>query len=219
MTLRLLIISIIFFHSSIQVNGQTSPEQLDTLVKTYVYKLKKQGIDTFCIYQDYCAGCVYTWKAEEDKCSLKGHLYVPTYIFWLESGQTFMTKKDNCFDFSTIKIDSAPFWSFFFANEETMIKEEIKMPQYIEMKNEKEEIYTSSVAHSRHQGIKVILGQETTLYKDLDDYYFTKEIGFGQQKNINYEHNINTTLKEFQYLIANAITIQTTTTTLRKTRR
>ena len=198
------------------VVGQNSAEHLDTIVKNYINELNSTGIDTVCIYKDYCVGCIYFSKKKEDKCDADG-FYVPTYIFWLDKGQTFMTLKDNCFDYSTLKIDNDSIWQFFSAKRDIIKKEEIKMPQYIEIKNGKEETYSSSVDHSRHQDIQMIIGQNIIIDKDLDDYYFSKEIE--EQKNINYEYNINSCLKKFQLLISNTIKTATQKQKLQKTRR
>jgi hypothetical protein len=198
--------------------GQIMTEPLSLEVKNDIKELNKKGVDTFCIYQDYCVGCVYTWKTKEDKCWFTG-LFISTYIVWLDKGETFMTKKDNCFDYSTIKISNDSIWKFFFKNHAAIVRDEIKIPQHIEVKNGKKEIYSSSIDHSRHQDIRVIVRQDTLIDKDLDDYYFSKMIGFGEDKNINYEHNINTSLKEFQLVVARTIKSEAGKRKLQKTRR
>lgn len=182
------------------VNAQQSTEHLDTVVKKYVIELKNKNIDTVCIYQDYCIGCTRKWKKNEDKCNFEG-LFIPTYIFWVDKGQTFMTKKDNCFDYSVIKIPGDSIWTTFFKNQDIIKKETLKIPQYIEIKNGKEEIYSSYINHSYQQGIKIIVGTDTIIDKNIDDYYLTPKIIFTEKENINYLYNINSKLKNFQLLI------------------
>lgn len=218
MTLPRLTFIFILYASFNVVNGQTSTEHLDTLVNNYVNELKVKNIDTVCVYQDYCVGCMYRWKKDEDKCNFEG-LFISTYIFWVDKGQTFMTKKDNCFDYSIIKITNDSIWTTFFKDQDKIKKEELKIPQYIELKNGKQEIYSSTIDHSRHQGLKVITGQDTLIDKDLDDYYLTKQVGFNGQANINYEYNINSRLKNFQLLIDRTIKRMTKLNPLTKTRR
>src|SRR5690606_4497454 len=136
--------------------AQNTNERLDTLVQDFVQQLFEKNIDTVCVYQKFCVGYSITWKNEKDKCNFKG-LLVSSYIIWLDKGQTFMTKKDNCFDYSTIKFRNEPFWDFYFANKYTIAKEEIKLPQFIEVVKGEKQIMSSSIDHSCHQQIKVFL--------------------------------------------------------------
>jgi len=198
--------------------GQKSDELLNVHVKKHISDLNTKGIDTVCIYQAYCVGCLYRWENEEDECEFEG-IFISTYIFWIENGHSFMTKKDNCFDYSTQKIQNDSIWQFFFRNRDTIVKEEIKMPQFIEVKEGKEKIYSSSISHSRFQQIQIIVGRDTIINKELDDYHFSKEVGTLHQKNINYDYNINSQLKNFQLLISRSIKSATQKQKLIKTRR
>jgi len=200
------------------VQGQTSSERLDTIVASFLDELRVKGVDTFCVYQDYCVGCDYNWKSSDDRCGFEG-LFIPTYIFWLGNGQTYMTKKDNCFDYSVIKVDSDSIWQLFFTNRHIIEREEIKMPQYVEVKNGKTETYSSSIDHSWHQGIQVIIGNDTIINKNLDEYYFSKEVGNAKRKNINYEYNVNSFLNRLQALISRTIKDSIRREKLQKARR
>ncbi|MDQ2721676.1 MAG: hypothetical protein M3Z26_18250, partial [Bacteroidota bacterium] len=184
----------------------------------YVGQLQKNGIDTVCIYQDYCVGCMYSFKKDEDKCDFNGWLFLPSYIIWLDKGVTFMTKKDNCFDYSTITLSNTNFWKFYFSNKDTINNQEIKMPEFVEIKNGKEQVYFSTIDHSYHQTIKMFVGQNS-IDKDLNDYYFSKEIGVRPDKNINYAYNINSPLKKLQVILGQTIKDETKKQPLIKTRR
>jgi hypothetical protein len=214
---NLAILSVLFFSFG-TMSGQTSSEDVHALVKKYVRGLNAKGIDTVCIYEDFCIGCLYMWKKDEDKCNFKG-LFIPTYIFWSDKGQSFMTRKDNCFDYSTVKIENDSLWHFFFTNRATIEKENIKMPQYVVVENGKENVYVSSIDHSTHQGIQILLREDTLINKDLDEYYFSKEIGHEGKININYDYNVNSRLKNFQLLIARTIDTAAQKQKLNKTRR
>ena len=111
MTLRHLTIISFFLLSFMSVRGQATSKYLDTIVMNFISELRGKDVDTFCIYQEYCVGCYYKWINKEDRCDFEG-LYIPTYIFWLDTGQTYMTKKDNCFDYSTIKGENDSIWQF-----------------------------------------------------------------------------------------------------------
>ena len=197
--------------------AQNTSEELDTIVKDYVQELANRKIDTICVYQKYCVGYITTWKNDEDKCNAGG-LFVSTYIIWLEKGQTFMTKKDNCFDYSTIIFRNETFWDFYFTNKDTLAKEEIKIPEFVKIVKGKEQIYSSSIDHSCHQEIKVFVKQ-LQIEKDLDEYNFEKEIGSAKNKNINYYYNINSFLKKLQTKIEHSIKSETKTQLLTKKRR
>jgi hypothetical protein len=125
----------------------------------------------------------------------------------------------HCFDYSTIKIPNDSIWTTFFENQDTIKKEELKVPLFIEMRNGKEVFYSSTIDHSHHQGLKVIIGQYTLINKHLDDYYLIKKDGFSGQANINYEYNINSRLKNFQLLIDRTIERVTKLNPLTKSRR
>ena len=191
---------------------------VDSLANNFVLKLKGANIDTVCIYQNYCIGCIYRFN-EEDKYNFQGWLFLPTYIFWLDNGKTYMTKKDNCFDYSTISIPNNGFWKFYFKNEDTIKKEQIKAPQFKVIENGEEKIYSSTIDHSHHQNIRIIISQDTTIDKDIDEYYFEKEIGIAKNKNINYDYNVKSALNKFANLISLTIKEATKIQILSKTRR
>lgn len=209
----LLLLTLIFSSTK----AQNSSERLDTLVNEFVQQLADKKIDTVCVYQKYCVGYITSWKNDEDRCN-SGGLFVSTYIVWLDKGQTFMTKKDNCFDYSTIQFKNKTFWDFYFTNKDTLTKEEIKIPQYTEIVKGKEQTYYSNIDHSCHQEIKVFM-KTLQIDKDLDEYNFEKEIGSAKHKNINYDNNINSFLKKLQIKIEQTITNEIKINRLTKTRR
>jgi hypothetical protein len=201
-----------------RVSAQNSSEHLDTVVRTFIKSLNSKGIDTVLIYQDYCVGCVHSFKPGEDICVFKG-FFIPTYILWLDNGQTYMTKKDNCFDYSIISIRTDSVWRFLFSNKKSLDTEEIKIPQYIVITNGKEKIYSTFIDHSAHEGIALTVGIDTIINRDLDEYYFSELIASGDQKNINYSHNMNSSLKRFQLVISETIQTAIHTQQLQKFRR
>lgn len=48
-----------------------------------------------------------------------------------------MTRKDNCFDYSTVNINNDSLWQFFFKQKEKLKTEKIKMPKYTVVENGK----------------------------------------------------------------------------------
>ncbi|GAB2843238.1 hypothetical protein GCM10027043_52860 [Ferruginibacter profundus] len=200
----------------VTTQGQTTSNQVDSLVKSYISQLRERGIDTVCIYQDYCVGCEYSAAKDENICDFPGWIFLPTYIFWIDKGLSFMTKKDNCFDYSTIKIDNPKFWKLYFSNKDAIKQEQIKVPQFIEIKNGEKNIYSSIIDHSTRQNIKIITKNEV-ISKSLDDYSFSEKIGLSLKSNINYKYNSKTYLKKLQLLLDK--TVEDQTKNLIKTRR
>lgn len=220
MRIFLLILFTISFIPFRTIYGQGVSGDINTGIEIYVNELKNKNIDTVCIYSDYCAGCIDTSKKEDRACEFEG-LFVSTYIFWLDKGKTFMAKKDNCFNYSAIEIPTDSIWTFCFENQDSINQEKLKPVQNIELKNGEPVMAFSSIDHSRHEIINIIIGNDTVINKDLNDYNFAEYTGFIQQKdrNINYNYNINSRIKELQLLIERIIRRTTKANPLTKTRR
>jgi hypothetical protein len=180
------IIALSFF-CPISYGQGNSPEHLDTLVTNYVKELQSQNIDTICIYKDYCVGCVYPLKDEVDRCACS-IIYIPTYIFWINQGKTFLSKKDNCFDYSIIEIDSTSLWKVFFKNKNYIKKEKVKPFEYIVYKNNKKKVYGISIDHSIHRDFEIMINEDSFSMK-FDEFDLQKKSD--EDVNINYEHNKN----------------------------
>jgi len=183
--------------------GQLSQPQLDSLVKKYAQNLQKKGIDTVCIYNEYCIGCLFDPVNKNNLC--EGNFSsLPTYIFWKEKGKTFATRKDICFDYSTQIIANDSFWHYYFANKDKIKKEELKIPQYAEMVNGKRKIRSLNIDHSVFFQISIITRNETVT-KDINSFYFTRELGISEEPNINYEYNMQTALNNLHMRLQNII--------------
>ena len=187
-----LIFPLLLLLFAIPVYAQLSQPQLDSVVKNYTQDLKRRGVDTICVFNEYCIGCFF--YSEKDQC-LEKILFLPTYIFWKEKGKTFMTKKNACYDYSTREISNDSFWYFYLANRDKIKKEELKIPQYIEMINGKKKIQSLPVDHGVYfQIIFDIAGNSMT--KNFNSFYLTKELGEKEEHNINYEFNTKTFLNK-----------------------
>ncbi|MDR0798996.1 MAG: hypothetical protein LBN18_04460 [Dysgonamonadaceae bacterium] len=182
----LTILALLFF-VPISYGQNTSYQYLDTLVTDYVKKLQSQNIDTICVYKDYCVGCVYSIKDEADRCAYSS-IFIPTYILWINQGKTFLSKKDNCFDYSTIEIDSTALWKIFFKNQKRIKKEKVKFFEYIVYENKKKEVYSIMADHSQHHDFEMIIKGESIVMK-FDEFNLQKQSD--AEYNINYEHNKN----------------------------
>lgn len=190
----------VFFISAF---GQLSQPQLDSLVKTYARDLRKKGIDTICIYNEYCIGCLFDPAGKNNLCA-ENFSSLPTYIFWKDEGKTFATRKDICFDYSTQQINSDSFWYYYFTNKEKIKKEELKMPEYVEIVNGKKKIHSINIDHSIYFQL-ILSTRNESVTKDINSFYFTKELGVNEEMNINYDFNMHTSLNTLHSLLQNII--------------
>ena len=89
------IFSIFFFLISISTFCQLSNNE--NLYKDFLLELKKQKVDTICVFEDYSIGSYKTFDDTVTDFCIYDSNYYPTYIFWKQNGKTLFTIKDNCF--------------------------------------------------------------------------------------------------------------------------
>jgi hypothetical protein len=183
--------------------GQLSQPQLDSLVNNYTQNLKAKGIDTVFIYNEYCIGCLFQPVNGSNLCA-ENFSSLPTYIFWKDLGKTFATRKDICFDYTTQAIADDSFWKYFFSNKAKIKKEELKIPQYVEIENDKKNVRSIAIEHSIYFSI-IVYNSKDSVIKNINSFYFTKELGPNEELNINYENNIRTSLYHFHMMIQGLI--------------
>jgi hypothetical protein len=180
------ILKVIIFLTSISIYSQNSNEK-------FLLELKQQKVDTICVYENYSIGNVQIIDKENEKdyCEFKFE-NIPTFIIWKKNGETFLTKTDNCFEYSVNKIDADKIWKNYFENKKTIQVEKIKNFQYAEIQNGKKVILTMMIDHSHHQNFKFIV-KDKIIEKRFDDFDFQKVEESSDEKeiNINYKHNIS----------------------------
>ena len=202
-----LIFFIFFLFFSVTAFGQLSQEQLDSLVKKYTQSLRAAGVDTICVYEEYCIGCLFYSDKDKNLC-LEKISFLPTYIFWKHKGKSYMTKKDACFDYSVQKISSEAFWYYYLTNRDKIKKEELKAPQYKEIINGKEKIHSIDIDHSIYFRISLNIGNDS-MTKDINNFYFTKELGINGEQNINYDYNMLSALNNLHSVVQKTIKAET----------
>jgi hypothetical protein len=186
MTLKIkLLVIMLFCIRGFSQGQETSYQQLDSLVTKFVEKLQYKNIDTICIYKNYCVGCYYVFENKDDEC-ICSTTFIPTYILWLNRGKTFLSKKDNCFDYSTIEIDSTFAWDYFLKNKECIAKEHVKPFEYVVSKDNREDTYLIIRDHSNRQDFKMIVNDDV-ISLHFDEFDLEKECD--NSININYEYN------------------------------
>ena len=198
-----LIILIFSLFTSITAFAQLSQPQLDSIIKNFTTSLKQRGIDSICVYKQYCIGCLFQAAKGSNLCA-ENYASLPTYVFWKEKGKTFVTRKDICFDYSTQLLPSDSIWQFYFNNQEKIKKEELKIPQYAEVVNGKKIIKTVKIDHSIF--FHIIVSTKTgSLTKEINSFYLTRELGINEALNINYEYNNSTGLNNLHQIIQRII--------------
>ncbi len=160
---------------------QTSPEN-------FLIELREKKIDTICVFDDYSVGSVKLYSEEtiNDYCEFE-----PTYFFWKENNKTLLTKKDSCFEYSTIEINADKIWKDYFENERAITIEKVKHYQFIDIENGKKRILTKMRDHSHHQNFKIIVKEKIT-EKRFDDFDLLKSADSdGKEENMNYKYNLD----------------------------
>ncbi len=173
------------------VKGQLSQHKVDSIVLHSVDFLKSKGIDTICVYKNYCIGCLYIRKKGEPICSSNQN-YFPTYIIWRDKGVTYLTKKDACFDYSEVKTKGASIFQYYCDNEKEIKKFTLKPPEYKEIVNGEEIIHSEDVDHSLFNEIRFYLNGDS-LTKTIKLFYLSQKAG-PSADNLNYQFNINSKL-------------------------
>lgn len=197
---------LLFFFLQLILTGaysQLSQQQLDSVVDNYTKNLRYKSIDTVCVYEEYCVGCLFYSPKGTSLCAEKIS-FLPTYIIWKKNGKTFMTKKDVCFDYSVVTIANDSFWNYYLAKKEQIIKEELKTPQYKDTVEGKEGIHSLNIDHSVFFRITMNMKNES-VSKLINSFFFTKELGIKGENNINYDYNTTTALNGLHLMLQRLI--------------
>lgn len=182
----LILIALLSMNNS--YSQENSTEHLYEKVNKYVTELKSKGIDTICIYQDYYVGIQRKNYAEEP-CNYE-NTFIPTYIFWKQNNITYVTRKDNCFDFDILKIEQNNFWNLIFENKKIILNEKNLGFEFIENKSHRK-LYKSE-SHSHYRRFEIFINKYTC-EKYFGDFDLT-EYNSGDL-NINYKYNNSTKSK------------------------
>ena len=197
----------IIFLAPILSNAQLTQPQLDSLISSFTTNLKKKKIDTILTYKQFCIGCLFQPVKDGNLC-LENFASLPTYVFWKEKGKTFATRKDICFDYSVQEISHDSIWTYYLANQGKLKKEELKEPQYTETVNGKKLTRTVTVDHSIYFHLTISMAG-SSLFKEINSFYFTPYLGPDETVNINYNYNSATALNNLHMIIQRIIKSET----------
>jgi hypothetical protein len=168
--------------------------------------LKKSGLDTFFVYYHYCYSDGYIIpdnatkvQAHELECQNSKH----SYIFYRLKGSTFLTKMNECYQFYPIKLDASPTFSYFLANFQIlMVDDIIREAAYIDEKGVKQGLGSEHSCYSC-----LYLSETQNKYYWLDRNHLADKIqdpsNYKKHRtNINYQHNSESHIKIFLDLIS-----------------
>ncbi len=180
---KLVLVFIILISIENSFSQESSTENLYKVVNEYALELKNKKIDTICIYRDYYQGIQQ--KRDAGEPCYCDNLFIPTYIFWKDNGKTYLTRKDNCFDFEIIEIEKDFFWDIIFEHKEVIKKEEVRGFELIDKKTNQRLYSSTSHDHLRRFEID---------FKDLKCEKYFKDYDLLEEQNgklnINYNHNL-----------------------------
>jgi hypothetical protein len=192
------IIVLVFLFISYIGNTQNIPnDNLDKLVSNFTKELIEKKIDTICIFESYSVGAEITFDVsklndrEKQELCRDELINQPVFVFWKEKGKTFLTKINNCFEYSEIDVSEDDFWGIYFENINVIEKEKIKNFEYESYKNGKKISSPIFRDHSYHQNFKFVVNNKI-IAKYFDDFKLENATDNFEDKrlyNINYNHN------------------------------
>ncbi len=209
---------IIWTFSCIAYGQNTTISHLDSLVNNFVKVLQEEKIDTICVYENYSAGELIASLKEEDRCNYPT-IFKSAYIFWVRNGKSHISKKDNCFDYSSVEIKSDSLWNCFFNYKNKILKEEVKKFNYIFYNNGKKEVGRIQGEPYNYYFFKVLFGN-VIITKSFNSFDLQPNIIYGKlETNINYKHNMNLKSKYFVDRLEKVVSSVEKNKLLKKTRR
>ena len=165
--------------------GQSVVEKVNEAID----RLQAKQVDTFLVYTRFCVGCSY-----RDTCETKPS----KYLFWRQSGQTFLRKFSYCKAYHEIWVERDDPLIFFYSNQHIIDTEEIKPPTYYEIVKQRGKsdtlIMSQYVDHSVFQDF-LFIANEKKREITVDMFNLEKEI-LDNKRNIYYEYNNSTKTKE-----------------------
>lgn len=203
MKISKIITILVLFLFSAPLYSQLTQPQLDSLVSMFKNSLKKRGVDTICVYKQYCTGCLFQPVKGGTLCT-ENYASMPTYVFWKEKGKTFATRKDICFDYNIQEIASDSIWTYYLQNQAAIRNEELKEPQYEETVNGNKKIRSVTVEHAVFFHLTIYIARNQ-LFKEINSFYFTQYLGPDEIPNVNYLYNNDTYLNKMHMIIQRII--------------
>jgi hypothetical protein len=180
--------------------GQDYPTN-DTVINKEIAQLQKKGIDTICTYQYYCPGAIRFIKSNIDTTCFHSDR-ADVYFLWKFKGATYMTLKNSCSSYDTIKVYSNRLWKFYSENKVKISTERTKPFQITAIRHGKKEMEYVDIDHSPRQEIMLNISQRNIkLYFDAFNLLKTTGDRNDDRININYSYNNSTKSNQFKIIL------------------
>ena len=201
---RLLLILVLL---SVHSFGQKKSIILDT--KLIGDSLRTSGIDTFIVYHYYFIGGTRPITINRNSTKEEHHEKIceiadPIFILYKDKGETKIQKRNECYIFKTLNIDTSVAFLFYIKHFNELMNEQILTNAYINKRGAPENVY------AEHRGVTELYLSFGTNKKEINiDWFDFSESSAVNTKNVNYEHNIKTLTKRLDSLISNKLYKQT----------
>jgi hypothetical protein len=187
----LLFLSFILFFKA-KTYGQDSLSDPNAKIAIKIAEFKKKGISKYLYYYMQCSGEILT-RYSPDSCIAGGE----KYLIWKEEDKSYKQRFDRCRDYEA-QVVSNKIFDIIDRRYKDLKKDSIKYPQYYDMVNGKQELFTVHVDHSCVSFIRIYWGTEI-LEKRVDDFATNTKDLHGRV-NINYMLNRHTALYKLYLL-------------------
>jgi hypothetical protein len=184
--LRLKKLSLVFLSLlSFKAHAQYQKSALELQTDSVVAALHNQRVDTICITESYCVGCVGSRIKDDSPCATKGMLS-PTHIFWKKGSATFASYLDNCSKRETVEINESAFWKYLLKNQQRIATEKIR--HFTVNDNGKlERIHRN---HGMKYSYTFFIGKDT-INQYFDSFDLVRKVEFGDSKARNFYYKTN----------------------------
>ena len=154
--------------------------------------LKLTGIDSLMVYSQECAGSAPVFVI--DNCFIRD----PYYLMWRSNGKFYIKRFDQCHRYRLIEIDSLKPYQFYFKNKTTIDTEEIRPPTFAQyFKKGNKFIRQENIIVAEHDCVyKFFLSVNGQTSEKKVSWFNLTNKNFDGRKNINYDRNQRTRLKE-----------------------
>ena len=168
--------------------------------------LRTVDVDTFIVYKNYFIGghkgvTIDRNASKEEIREKYCEISDPIYIIYKSKGKTNIQKRNECYFYKTIPIDTSVAIIFFIKHFNEILKEKIYNNAYNISKDG-----DTSYVYQEHSGITEMYLSLGILKKEITiDWFDFSENSIVGQINLNYQHNINTKMKYFDTLLSNKL--------------
>ncbi len=171
-------------------NAQYKKDSLELQVDSLTTALRRQGVDTICVYRSYCVGCRGGRIADNSPCAPKGFL-IPTYIFWKSHARTCVAYRDNCTRRATVGVSKNLFWDYLTNHKAEIKKGEIKAFTVVDKKVDNGMPHSWTRDHGMHYSY-VFYIQNDTVHHYINAFDVQREKKFQKKKSRNVYYKQNT---------------------------